>query len=127
MQPSTRPILVIEDDDDIRETIRDVLQDEGYRVDTAANGREAIDHLQDGHLPAVILLDLMMPVMNGAEFLDELSADPRLVTIPVIVVSAWPRQSGRVGRHSTAYVRKPIDLRELLGQIERLGGGRLAH
>ncbi len=127
MEPSTRPILVIEDDDDIRETIRDVLQDEGYRVDTAANGREAIDHLQDGHLPAVILLDLMMPVMNGAEFLDELSADPRLVTIPVIVVSAWPRHSGRVGGHSTAYVRKPIDLRELLGQIERLGGGRLAH
>lgn len=122
MEPSTRPILVIEDDDDIRETIRDVLQDEGYRVDTAANGREAIDHLQDGHLPAVILLDLMMPVMNGAEFLDELSADPRLVTIPVIVVSAWPRQPSRLGRHSTAYVRKPIDLRELIGQIERLGG-----
>lgn len=82
------PILVVEDDSDIRETLQQVLELEGYRVATAANGHEGLAALETGERPSLILLDLMMPVMSGAEMLDHLRTDERLADIPVVVVTA---------------------------------------
>src|SRR4051812_14627619 len=108
-------ILVVEDDDDIRETIREVLSDEGYHVHTAPNGRAGLDwlHDQDHHpRPNLILLDLMMPVMNGFEFLQALRQDAALKGIPVVVVSAWGDEARDAG--ANCFIAKPVDLSKLV-------------
>src|SRR5687768_7389253 len=81
-------VLLVEDDSDIRETVGEVLGDHGYRVVTAGHGADALAQLRDGARPDVILLDLMMPVMDGAAFRSEQKADPELAAIPVIVMTA---------------------------------------
>jgi CheY-like chemotaxis protein len=84
-------ILVVDDDDDIREAVEEVLQAEGYCTTGAANGREAREALEDGALrPELILLDLMMPVMDGWDFLFWLDEDARLRDTPVAIMSAHP-------------------------------------
>jgi len=77
----------VEDEKDLRELLAEVLQDHGYTVATAANGREALDRLASGPLPALILLDLMMPVMTGWEFRRRQIQDVRIAAIPVIAFS----------------------------------------
>ena len=77
-------ILVVDDDPDIRDSLREVLEDEGYGTSCVANGREALDFLRSGKRPCVILLDLMMPVMDGWQFLEEQKRDPALAAIPVL-------------------------------------------
>jgi CheY-like chemotaxis protein len=87
---------------------------EGYATATVANGREALDYLHDGHdRPNVILLDLMMPVMDGWEFRRAMKADPALAHLPVIVLSALDQASAR-GVESVAYLKKPLDFDRLL-------------
>ena len=82
-------ILVVDDDHEIRESIADVLADDGYRVAQAENGRFALDHLLSGDAPPdLILLDLMMPVMSGGEFVLEVAKHPKLRTVPIVVISA---------------------------------------
>lgn len=109
-------ILVVEDDDDVRDGIRDILEEQGYRVWTAANGREALERL--GVLaPQLILLDLMMPVMNGLEFLSILRQHNTLSDTPVIVVSAWSREAQSIA--AQGFLAKPVDLDTLLSMIER--------
>jgi CheY-like chemotaxis protein len=81
-------VLVVDDDPDIRDALCELLEDEGYRVVSAANGSEALAHLRSGELPCVILLDLMMPVMDGWEFRRQQQADPGLSSIPVVVITA---------------------------------------
>src|SRR5215203_3497351 len=81
-------ILVVEDNDDVREMMSITLQLEGHKVVTAANGRQALEVLQRGTDPCMILLDLMMPVMNGWQFQEEVAKDPKLRDIPVVIVSA---------------------------------------
>ena len=81
-------ILVVEDDEDIAESVRDILECGGYVVQVAANGRVAIDMLERGRAPDVILLDLLMPIMDGIELLAELARRPALAGIPTIVMSA---------------------------------------
>src|SRR3954471_1338862 len=86
---STKRILIVDDDDDIRETLSQVLTDEGYTVETAINGLEALNQLRrTTTIPSLILLYLMMPVLNGFEFQVAKSRDPLLASIPVIIVSA---------------------------------------
>jgi CheY-like chemotaxis protein len=113
--PDARGIVqVIEDDLHIRGTLRMVLELEGYRVRAAANGREALEQLRE--VPAdVILLDLMMPVMTGWEFLAARNADSRLRNVPVIVLSA----GGQVAASdlAQAVLRKPVELDELLAAV----------
>lgn len=87
-QEAGKSIVVIEDDDDIRQVIRVYLELEGYEVFTASNGRHGLDLLTQIPRPGLIFLDLMMPVMNGWQFVDLLHADPALATIPVIVITA---------------------------------------
>ncbi len=80
-------LLLVEDDPGIREALRELLTEEGYQVVTASNGREALDLLSPDAPPCVILLDLMMPVMDGWDFAHHLHADGRYAGIPVVLVS----------------------------------------
>ena len=112
-------ILVVDDDADIRDTLRDALELEGYTVDVAANGRDAWESLRPESLPALILLDLMMPVMNGAEFLRLLRSDARLKSVPVVVVTAFGSSAGSVVAESQGLLPKPLDLEQLLRTVEQ--------
>src|SRR5687767_5128531 len=93
-----RFILIVDDDADVRESIREALDDEGYRVATAANGKAAVRLLRDDNLrPDLILLDIMMPEMDGWAFRAEQRKDPKIASIPVIVFTAYgtPRDIAR--------------------------------
>jgi CheY-like chemotaxis protein len=111
-----RPVLVVEDDAAIREAIAEVLQDEGHVVHVAANGREALAHLHAGHDPCLVLLDLMMPVMNGWELIEAMREHDCFAQIPVVVISASehsPPEGGQVRK----FVKKPVDLDMLLALV----------
>jgi DNA-binding response OmpR family regulator len=117
-QCSSSAVLVVEDETDIRETLRDVLEMEGYRVCCAANGQEALDALAEMR-PKLILLDLMMPVMSGYELLQRLRESADLSSIPVTVVSAI---ADRVAISDTMILRKPVDLDVLLHIVDEQCG-----
>src|SRR6266545_1579326 len=107
------PILVVEDDPDIRDSMQMVLEDEGFQVITAANGAEAEQELERIEQPCVVLLDLMMPVMTGWEVLEHLRRDGRLDDhgLHVIVVSA---SLGQLPRGTYRCMRKPVRIEKLL-------------
>lgn len=108
-------ILVVDDEADIRDTIAELLADEGYAVEEASDGAEALAKAKGCH-PAMVLLDLMMPGMNGWEFRARQRDDPDLAGIPVIVVSAL----GRVpGVDAAGYLQKPFELDDLLSVVRR--------
>jgi len=112
-------ILVVDDEEDIREAIAWELTCEGYDVRTARNGREAIRQLSCGRLPDAILLDLVMPDMSGWSFRAELLKDPALAAIPLILASGAPsiaRDAKLMGAAMT--LPKPFDLDRLLGAVE---------
>ncbi len=109
-------VLVIEDDQDTREMLGRFLELEGFNVETAANGRQALERLGSGIRASVIVLDLMMPVMDGWQFRLEQIRDASLSHIPVIVVSAAGKD--RIDKiKAEAYLSKPVDLDELLERI----------
>ena len=111
-------VFVVEDDPDTREMIGRFLELEGFTVIFAANGKQALDRLGAGASACVILLDLMMPVMDGWEFRRQQILQARLARIPVIVVSAAGRD--RVEQiHADHYLTKPLDLEELLQTVSR--------
>lgn len=115
-------VLVVDDDDEIRTLLGAILEDEGYGVREASDGREAMDVLHDGaELPAVILLDLMMPVMSGLDVLDALAGSERLRRIPVVVMTAAPEKA--VGRAFAGLIQKPFEVGTLLHEIRRFEGG----
>ena len=112
-------ILIIEDDDDIREALAQILELEGYSVREAANGREALDISSREPLPSLILLDLMMPVMDGWQFRSEQMKDPTLAKVPVLVISADAGVHEKVASFGAASVLpKPISLDRLLRAVE---------
>jgi two-component system chemotaxis response regulator CheY len=111
-----REILIVEDDGDLREAISAVLVAEGYGVRMAAHGREALDDLRGRPRPCLILLDLMMPVMNGWEFLKVLRTDETIPDVCVIVTSAAP--SGDLS-DATDVLRKPFNLDGLLTLVRQ--------
>lgn len=108
-------VLVVEDDNDVRTTLREFLVDEGYDVETATNGREALLHLQSNK-PGLVLLDLMMPVMNGWEFLESKNKTPEFSEVPVLVLSAVAGKPYVPG--ALACLKKPIDLQRLMDFVE---------
>ncbi|MEP7125510.1 MAG: response regulator, partial [Byssovorax sp.] len=112
-----RSVLIVDDDYDLRETMRDVLEEEGYLVNTASNGQEALDLLRDGESPEVVVLDLMMPVMDGWHFLDELERDGALADIPVVVMSASQDGAQRLG--DKVFLSKPLDYHTLVATVAR--------
>ena len=107
-----RPVLLVDDDMDIRETLRLLLEDAGYEVYVAENGREALELLTTSTvLPGLILLDLMMPVMTGEEMLSALKAVNELASIPVTIVTASGAPRPKL---ASGLLTKPVDLDELL-------------
>jgi two-component system chemotaxis response regulator CheY len=114
-------ILLVEDDVDVREALVEALSDRGYAVDTAGDGLVALQVLRGGKRPGVILLDLMMPRMDGVEFRTAQRADPELANLPVIILSADARmeEKARAMKVQDA-IRKPIDLEQLYRVIERV-------
>lgn len=115
-----RHILVVDDDLPTREVLRVLLRSEGFDVATAGDGAAALEQLRLGERPGLILLDLMMPVMDGWQFRREQQRDSRLVDIPVIVCSAARRTDAHApGLHALAYLDKPVDPRELLRVVRR--------
>jgi CheY-like chemotaxis protein len=107
------PVLIVEDDADLREMMAQLLSLEGFQSTAVANGREALDYLHHSDAPAVILLDLMMPVMDGWEFRRKQQADPSLAGVPVIILSALD-QTRAADVHGAAFLKKPLDFDHLL-------------
>jgi CheY-like chemotaxis protein len=113
-------VLLVDDDRDIRETIEQILEEEGYGIATAADGELALQHLAVGPLPRLILLDLMMPVMDGRAFLAEYKRLPRLAHIPVVIISSGHDARQEAATLGTAgYLAKPIELHLLLENVQR--------
>ena len=108
---------MVDDDRGIRETLGDVLRDEGYAVALARDGDEALAMLREGPTPALILLDLSMPGMTGEELRRVQLEDPRLAQIPVVVLSA--DEENRLP-DVAGWLRKPVDLDELLGAVAQV-------
>ena len=106
-------VLVVDDDQDIRDSLRDLLEGEGYRVRTAADGAEAVAAMQ-AEQPCFVILDLMMPVMDGWEVAGRMHDEARLATIPLCVVTATPEWAPS---DSTCVLKKPIDLEALLAAV----------
>lgn len=105
-------ILVVEDDDDIRNAIVDLLETEGYSTESAVNGKDALDKLAIIPKPCLVLLDMMMPIMNGREFLDRVMKDSHLAPLPVLIVSAVADKTNTEG--SVGFLKKPIDIEVVL-------------
>ena len=108
-------IVVIEDDNDLRETLKDLLEMEGFRVVTASNGREGLHQIEQNGRPCLILLDLMMPVMNGWEFLEVLRREQAapLAQTPVAVVSAAADVADVERDYGCSVLKKPVSLKRL--------------
>jgi CheY-like chemotaxis protein len=116
-------VLVVDDDRDIRDSLIEALEDHGYSALGAGNGVEAIDVLRaQAQPPCVILLDLMMPVMDGREFREEQLKHPTWAGIPVIVVSAYGDVEAQARELAVDFLRKPLATRPLLAAIERRCG-----
>jgi CheY-like chemotaxis protein len=116
-------VLVVDDDRDIRDALSDVLSDESYTVVCAADGAEGMARLHSESLPAVILLDWMMPKCDGACFLRQQRADPVLAAIPVVLLTADPRALAQATESGVqARIAKPVSLDELLAVIARYAG-----
>jgi CheY-like chemotaxis protein len=113
-------VLLVDDDPDLRVTICLVLEEEGYAVEAVANGQEALDRLSGGLRPGMILLDLMMPEMDGWEFLRARRRTPALAEIPVTIYSALdavaPTDAEALAQ---PWLRKPSDIESLLGAVRR--------
>lgn len=115
-----RTILVVDDDLDLRDTVCTALADEGYDTAAASNGTDALERLRAGETPDLIILDLMMPGMDGWAFREEQKRDPRLSPIPVLVISASRRLDEPA--LDARYLRKPMDLDALLSVVSEMIG-----
>lgn len=113
-------VLIVEDDEGVRESVASILREEGYAVEVAESGAQALERLAR-HRPTLILLDLMMPVMNGWELRAAMLADHELARVPVVVVSG----KGRIPPDEeqtlapAAVLVKPFELSELLELVAR--------
>ena len=122
---SSGEIFIVDDDNDVRNALAELLEAEGFSVHGAPNGREALARLRSGGVhPAVILLDLMMPGMDGWDFRSEQMRDPALASVPVVIVSAagFSPESIRLQFSPAAYVVKPIERAALLDVLREVVG-----
>src|SRR5215510_9182926 len=120
-----RNILLIEDESDIRAILKDVLELEGYLVYTASNGKEGMETLLEMPTPCLILLDLMMPVMNGWEFADALEADRVYADIPIVILSAFSDPEKRI--RAKGSIKKPVDVDVLFALVRKYCGSGDSH
>ena len=114
-------ILIVEDEVDIRDSLCEFLELDGFSPVTAVNGLEALKQLRDGLRPTLILLDLTMPIMNGWQFLEERNQDAMLRAIPVVVLTAGTQQAQSLG--AQAFIRKPFRLQVLRDTVHKICGG----
>ena len=123
-EPDMTPtILVVDDDCSIREMLCELLQGEGYRVVTAANGLEAVDLLQQGR-PDLVISDVMMPILDGGHLASLIHALSPADEVPVIGVTALSNLSREADAHFTEVLHKPFDVEQLLRVVEGLLDGR---
>lgn len=113
------PVLVVDDDRDVRDGLKALLSADGYTVETAGNGRDALAALYAGLQPCAIVLDLDMPVMGGSEFRQEQLNHPQFAHIPVILFSAEADPQVAVHLRADAYIEKPADISQLVKLVER--------
>jgi CheY-like chemotaxis protein len=104
-------VLIVEDDDGARAALGDLIDYEGYHVASCANGKEALEYLHTQPLPALIILDLQMPVMNGWQFCRERKKDTTIAAVPVVVITAFQFPGDL---DVVAVVHKPIDIDHLM-------------
>jgi CheY-like chemotaxis protein len=110
------PILIVDDEPDIRDSLREWLEDEGYHVATAADGGEALALLEDGQpLPCLVILDLLMPNVSGNEVYRRMQGDPRLAGIPVVVSTSDPSRAPS----GVLIMKKPVSFKHLLGTVRQ--------
>lgn len=107
-------IFVTEDDPDVRASIAEILREEGFDVDEFGNAQETLRALRGGERPCVVLMDLLMPEMNGQQFLDELRADPRLAGIDVVMVTG-----AKATPPGVDVLHKPFELADLVSTVKR--------
>jgi CheY-like chemotaxis protein len=118
-------ILIIEDDRDIRDVLTLVLGAEGHEVRTAADGIAALDDLREDGRPDLILLDMMMPRLDGEGFLHALRGDPRTADIPTVIVTGHPAVRAKAAElGATGFLAKPIELAELLDVVQHAAASR---
>ena len=110
-------ILVVEDDQDIRELIADILAGEGFPVEQAANGAEALHKMKSGYSPDVVLTNLLMPVMDGYQLNAEIRRHKGWARIPMIVMTAGKAKAGAL-EDVEAVLQKPVDLDHLLARVK---------
>ena len=113
-------LLIVEDDEIIRDSLVEFLEDHGYEARPASHGREALDQLtSDPVRPCLVVLDLMMPVMDGREFREEQLKNPAWTAIPVIVISAYNDVAEQARALSVDHLRKPLAMRPLMDAVRR--------
>ncbi len=122
MPRRTGRVLIVEDDDAIRESIVECLAFEGWSVSPSVNGVEALERLRREPRPDVIVLDLVMPGMNGTQFLETLRGEDAIRDIPVVLMTAAAPASRAPLPRADAYLPKPFELGDLLATIGRLSG-----
>lgn len=111
-------VLVVEDDDDDRLAMKEVLEEHGFNVIEARNGRRALDLMTSTGQPALVILDLEMPEMSGRELVDVMSRYHRLSRVPVLVVSGSMKETCPVHESVIGMLTKPFDLTALIGAVE---------
>ena len=120
---AAKHILIVEDDHDVAQSVAEVLEASGYGTGIAANGREALDYLEQNTRTDLILLDMMMPVMDGWQFREEQRKVPALDSIPVVIVTADGNARGKAEAIQAAgLVAKPVTIDGLLNEVERICG-----
>ena len=122
-----RAILVVDDDEDLLEVVVDLLAAAGYEVGWATNGQDALDQIKKGGLPSMIFLDMHMPVMTGAEFLEVRTRDRDLAKVPVVVMSAHALAFSRSAFGVVDVIVKPFSFDELLRAAKRHTGSSITH
>ena len=110
----THTVLLVEDEDELRDSMRELLEGNGYAVIDARDGQEALDTLAHVDVPCVVLLDLLMPGMNGWDFFDALRARPEFAAVPVVVHSSAPT---RAPAGVTRVLQKPLQPERLLSAV----------
>jgi two-component system, chemotaxis family, chemotaxis protein CheY len=110
-----RKLLIVDDEREIRESLEEFFQDEGFAVATAANGAEALARLKEAEMPCVVLLDLLMPILGGNEVYQAMQKEPRLTGIPVIVMTSDPSRAPS----GLLIMKKPMNLARLLSTVRQ--------
>jgi CheY-like chemotaxis protein len=113
---TSKTVLIVEDEPDIRDSLREVLEDEGYAVAVASNGKEGLAQLSVLPKPCAVVLDIIMPVMSGNELYNAMQADPELAKIPVLVSTSDPTRAPS----GVLIMKKPIDVDRFLDAVAKL-------